>query len=108
MITHNCRGEEIPNEFKQKTFDIVVCSDLFYEASALPSLILTLRQLKFKILLIGYKRRHLMLVFNTQIFFIIYLNVKFSFIYCRPEERFFRELASWCELKVLVFLFCIE
>ena len=57
-------------------WDTVICSDLFYDEHALPYLLETIRGLRFKRIIIGYKKRH-----DT------------------PEKSFFESLSMFVDLN---------
>ena len=73
------KGVELADEVDGKEFhwDTVLCSDVLYEKACLPALQLLLRRLKFRKLVLAYKKRH-----------------------DEPEREFFAELATWCRVRL--------
>lgn len=73
------KGAQLADEADGKEFywDTVLCSDVLYEKACLPALQLLLRRLKFRKLVLAYKKRH-----------------------DEPEREFFAELATWCHVRL--------
>lgn len=68
-----------------RVFDTVICSDVLYDERALAPLMETLRTLRFRTLVLGYKRRH-----------------------DEPERAFLLSLAEWCLIQEVILDFPIR
>ena len=78
FIAHAWNAESIPSELADVSWDVLLCSDLLYDAKHHAALLHFLQQLVFQQAIFAYKLRH-----------------------DQAEYAFFEALSTWCEIEVV-------